>query len=349
MNIKDLRAKINSKVLFAVAFLFGIILIFSTYAWLSQTLNVKVKFFDLQVQTDNGLFISLDGVEYSDTVEISLDSIITDLEDTYPTNTNQWASSGLWSVSSNGIPDSNSDKFNVFFGEVNKKTKNSPDGKRFLNTKQITETRANKASYFIAFDIFLKNVSGSPKPDNLYLSDGTSIDFEDGTDIEVKDAMANIMDSIRFGIVRIASTLSTEASAEIVQNLECNDACEMVIFEPNNLHHTELAIERAANYGVTMVDGVAMPTYGVIAEGNYLAHTNGQEGTGIPLDTEHFALQETITNYDNPIFKMPNGITKLRIYVWIEGQDIDSLETYSKGSGVYLSIDFEKDLAGYEE
>ena len=50
-----------------------------------------------------GLFISLDGVNFSDTVEISYDSIINDIKTNYPTNTNQWASGGLWPASSNGI------------------------------------------------------------------------------------------------------------------------------------------------------------------------------------------------------------------------------------------------------
>lgn len=97
-----------------------------------------------------------------------------------------------------------------------------------------------------------------------------------------------------------------------------------------------------------MIDGAYSPTYAVIAEGTKLEHVNGQEGSGIPLDTEHFALQNTITTFDNPIFQVPNGITKVRVYVWIEGQDMDSLETYSKGAGIGIYIDLEKDLAGYE-
>ena len=74
---------------------------------------------------------------------------------------------------------------------------------------------------------------------------------------------------------------------------------------------------------------------------------NGQAGSGIPLDTEHFALQQTITNFDNPLFSLPNGVTKFRVYVWLEGQDLDSLETVSKGATIRITINFYKDLAGY--
>jgi hypothetical protein len=48
------------------------------------------------------------------------------------------------------------------------------------------------------------------------------------------------------------------------------------------------------------------------------------------------------------MFKIPNGITKFRAYVWIEGQDIDSLETYSRGADIYVAINLIKDLAGYD-
>ena len=36
------------------------------------------------------------------------------------------------------------------------------------------------------------------------------------------------------------------------------------------------------------------------------------------------------------------------VYLWIEGQDIDALEVHSEGAPIYLNLDLEKDLAGYE-
>ena len=39
----------------------------------------------------------------------------------------------------------------------------------------------------------------------------------------------------------------------------------------------------------------------------------------------------------------------MRVYVWIEGQDIDSLETDSEGAEVSISINFIKDTYGYTE
>lgn len=346
-----IKSKIKSNILIIIIFCTATLLIISTYAWFSASLNVKVKFFDLVVSSDNGLFISLDGIDYSDSVEISLNSVINELKATYPNHTNRWAIGGLWPVSSNGIKNANQDKFSTYIGEVNKyKTKDkSKNGKKFLNATLSIEDEPTPFSSYIAFDIFLKNVSGSPKPDNLYLDEGTYIDYADDIDEEVKDTMNGIMNSMRFGFVKISS-VPHNTDVRTVQNLKCNNQCEMFIYEPNEKSHSEESIKNAKELGITIVDGEYTPTYGIINEGRFLEHTNGHEGTGIPLDTEHFALQKTIkySDFDWPVFSIPNGVTKLRAYVWIEGQDIDSLETYSKGAAIYLSINFVKDLAGYE-
>jgi hypothetical protein len=339
------KNKINFNILWVVIFFTAILLTVSTYAWLSQSLNVKVKFFDLSVSTDNGLFISLDGIDYSDAVEISINSVISDLRTTYANHTNQWATGGLWPVSSNGIKNSSRDKFDVYIGEVSRRYKDK-NNRRFLNTTLAIEDQANPFNAYIAFDLFLKNVSGSPKSDNLYLND-TTIDYAEDTPDDVKESMTNIMNSMRFGVVKIGSVSSKE-TVKNIQNLQCNNNCEMVIYEPNSTSHSEESIKKLNEHGIELTNGVYTPTYAVINEGQLLEHANGQAGTGIPLDTAHFALQRTITSFGKPIYKIPNGVTKLRAYVWIEGQDVDSLETYSKGAAINISINFEKDLAGYE-
>ena len=63
---------------------------------------------------------------------------------------------------------------------------------------------------------------------------------------------------------------------------------------------------------------------------------------------ENFKLQITRPNIERPIFQIPDGITKMRVYVWLEGQDIDSLETRSEGADVSVLINLIKDTAGYD-
>lgn len=346
--------KIDPRLLIIIIFFTGILLIVSSYAWLSASLNVKVKFLDMSVSSNSGLFISLDGIDFSDSVEISLDSVIKDLETKYPSNTNQWASAGLWPVSTVGIAGPNSDKFDVYVGEIVKNKKKIVPGERLLNTTLVDQNNSSPANVYIAFDIFLKNVSGSPISDNLYFDDDTAIDFDynkyadtdEAEKEDIIDSMSGIMNSMRIGLIKVGS-VPLKSSVNNIQNIVCNNNCEMVIYEPNSTVHSEGSIKTAKESNITLVDGTYDPTYAIINEGRNLQHSNGQEGTGIPLDTAHFALQKTITTFTNPIFQIPNGITKVRAYVWIEGQDIDSLETYSKGAAITIAINFIKDLSGY--
>lgn len=345
------RKKRRRKTILICVFLTAVFLMVATYAWLSTTLNVKVKFFKMTVQSDSGLFISLDGYDYSDAVEISVNSVITDLFETYPNHNNQWSAGGLWPVSTNGIKHPNTYYFDIYYGNLLRTRTYNDNGsvKRILNTHTLEEDGPNSRNVFIAFDVFLKNASGSPYSDHLYFEEGTGIYYDEELEDVRKEIMDGILNSMRIGLVRIAFAPHS-TPVPTIQNLQCNNNCSQYIFEPYSKSHSALSITTAENYGITLVDGVPIPTYGIIAEGTLLEHTNGHPGSGIPLDTAHFALQKTMTeaDFDDWLFELPNGVTKCRVYVWIEGQDIDSLETHSKGAGIIIGINLMKDLAGYE-
>ncbi|MDD2504931.1 MAG: hypothetical protein PHF21_01510, partial [Bacilli bacterium] len=237
------------KVLFFVTFFTALLLTVSTYAWLSSSLNVKVQFYKLGVASNSGLFISLDGIDFSESVTISMDSIIMDLKESYPNHTNQW-SYGLWPVSTNGIKDSNQDKFSVFTGDLVHTREKNPNGsvKRLLNTIERKEDKSNPVNLYVAFDIFLKNTTGSPLADNLYFDESTFIDYDENTEEGLKYEMDGILNSIRIGIVKVGS-VPTESDPSVIQNVKCNNTCEMVIYEPYSKRHSEFSIETALNYG----------------------------------------------------------------------------------------------------
>ena len=339
----------KTKSIFVVTFFVGVVFLFATYAWFSASLNVKIKFFNIKVSTDTGLFISLDGVNFSDSIEVSRQSLIYDVTKLYPNHTNQWSNNGLWSVSTNGIASPNNDKFAVYSGSMGKYTDRARRGKRFVNTTLLNEDKPSEYSNYIAFDIFLKNVSGSPHKDNLYIGPGTYIEFDEEADAETREKMEDIMNSIRLGFVKIGET-HLKADPATIQNLKCNNECFSLIYEPNSLKHNEESIEAAKNFGINLVDNTYVPTYGVVKEGKFLDHKSGLITSQGVYDTEHFALQETRQDdqMGEPMFQIPNGITKVRVYLWIEGQDIDALEVHSEGAPLNLSLDLEKDLAGYE-
>ena len=61
------------------------------------------------------MFISLDGIDFESSVQISRENLINKLKNTYPNNNSQWAEYGLYPVSSLGIPNSNTSKFDIYY------------------------------------------------------------------------------------------------------------------------------------------------------------------------------------------------------------------------------------------
>ena len=104
----------NKKITIALIILIGILLIVSTYAWFSTNLNVRIKTFTMSVNKNTGLLISLDGINFDTTIEVSYDTLFNELPRTYPNNISQWAEGGMVPVSSNGITNHNSEFFNIF-------------------------------------------------------------------------------------------------------------------------------------------------------------------------------------------------------------------------------------------
>lgn len=354
-TVKTSNKKINTKIvkeeksekkkfflMFMVIFFLGILLIFSAYAWFSTALNVRIKTFNVIVTRNSGISISFDAITFSSSIEISEDTLINNLGNTYPNHLSQWASGGLTPVSSPGIPHANTYFFDIFTSS-GVKYKNRKKDVGYLSTALSNENTPRSFSNFIAFDIFIKNETGSPVDDNLYLEYGTEIVMES----ESGEEMEGLVNSTRIGIAKVGSA-DLKTNPTIIQNLQCNNQCSSIIFEPNNTLHTELSIERSEKYGINLVDGEPFPTYSYIRAGGPFKVPDTISGSA-NLDPTYFGLQQTITeaDFERPIFSLPNGITKFRIYVWIEGQDIDSLETDSDGAEIAISINFIKDTQGY--
>lgn len=342
---KNEKKKMNRKLKILVIFLLGVFLIFSTYAWFSSNLNVKINTFKMEVQKNSGLTISFDGINFDTSLNISKEDIIDNLKSTYPNNLSHWSSNGLVPVSSNGITNANSYFFDIFYsaGGVLYNLKDKDRG--FIRTVKAEENQAREYSRFISFDLFFRNETGSPIDDNLYFDPSTFFAADDDADEE----MMGLFNSLRLGIVKVGS-LPLTASPTDIQNIQCNNNCQSIIFEPNSKEHTPLSIERAQKYGINLVNGEKFSTYGYIQAGGFIYVENTVSGSP-NIDRNYFALQGTMTEDDigTPLFSIPDGITKTRFYVWIEGQDIDSLETDSAGTNLSLSINFIKDTVGYNE
>ena len=341
MNIKEEENERKSKnfnILILIAFVAGVLLIGATYAWFSSALNARVKIVNLVVSNDNGLSISFDGINFSQSIEISKETLIDNLRTVYPNHTNQWPVLGLRPVSTIGIKSPNDDKFEIYkTSGIMYRDKAKRMG--YLSTEKVVEDASGIRNSFIAFDIFLRNKTGSPISDNLYLDQGTGIKIESGHTEE----MEGLVNSTRIAFLKMG-TVPIESSVEQRQNVGCNGGCETIIYEPFSTNHTNMSIDKLKRYNINLLNGQYYPTYAMIHE---VEKVDIKDIINNP-DNPNFALQENIVDFTRPIFQIHDGITKMRVYIWVEGQDVDSFETYSTGSDISITLNFVKDTRGFD-
>lgn len=315
----------------------GVVLVYASYAWFSSTLNVQIYGFNVRTKHDDDLSISLNGQDWSHDVNISSSSIITDLTRTYPNHTNRW-SDLMNTVSSVGMTN-NSGTFSVFYNKkpINRNTKNTNNN--FIHPKLADETAPDPNSEYFAFDIFILNNTTSPYNDNLYIRNEKELLVPETEDDEF------ILNSIRFGMLYIGTVKKT-ASLNEIQNINCqNGGCKQFIYEPNTTHTTG-TIDFLKTKQISIDKDTIVPTYGVYTEGEKINLWSGVHNSKIPFNDRIFAFQNTITSLDQPIFELPSGISKFRIYLWVEGEDVDIIQYISPGYRLKFGINFEKDFAG---
>ena len=71
----------------------------------------------------------------------------------------------------------------------------------------------------------------------------------------------------------------------------------------------------------------------------------GMDGVGKSTIAKELAKRNEFTYIGDAIhkvFSLKAGITKVRMYMWIEGQDVDCIANASHGKGVNLVIGLEK-------
>ena len=415
------RRKKNQKVrnLITLCALCAILLSVSTYAWFIGMKTVNVTEFDINIATTEGLYLSMDGKDWVYTLDAKT-------AHAYDGNANQWLEdSGLIPMSSIGEMDATSSRMKLFEkGSLTAVT----GGYRLLSsrvdnhTKQVGGATSSKeyveGDGYIAFDLFVKNLSGNPYyPENnvkneeaIYLNTNSSV----GVSLDGGVAKAGIENSVRVGFVqlgRVSAALNTNVpeNQKLVTSMTCASSADDAedpehvtgicrdaqIWEPNDTKHVQNAInwynesclERTGadvNSSASYTDATpcktlntttAYPTYAIsrtigvddnvniydgTAYNKYTANTNtlqeyndaeegtdpGQKGAMKLVEFPYFTdTMKNIEGKDRPQFMTlaPNSITKLRVYVWIEGQDIDNYDFASLGKKITINFGFTKE------
>ena len=320
------KRKNNTRYSLLLLLLLLVFLIVSTYAWFTANQTVTISTLDVNVQTSNGLQISADAINWKTILQ---KEDITGATATYATNTNQMPTE-MEPVSTAGVVTSG--VMDMYSGEVDAHD-NGVD--YTLVSNKLTDTRGTDGTY-IAFDIFLR----IDQPSQVYLTTASNVTYKQGaTDKGLQNA------------ARVAfideGNASIETEPTTIQALKSGTSS--IIWEPNYDEHTAAGVLNAKEiYGITTTTtgGTQLSYDGIKAAIDI--------GKGVTLKTANktsFAdLFETVTptistvkDFDaqQSLLNLKAGITKVRIYMWVEGQDVDC-ENNASGTDISFNVQITK-------
>lgn len=184
----------------------------------------------------------------------------------------------------------------------------------------VTEAQAEGASEknFIAFDIYVK----LDNEKEFYLSQGSSV-------VGVTNSQG-IEESVRVSFAYLG-TADTAAGAVALAPSSVNP----FIWEPNHKNHSHV------ESGVD--NGTAVESYYGVKKAN----STGFDMTST-TDAENLAEVEPVqidygtdgkTTTDVKLFDLEAGYSKIRVYIWVEGQDADCINDAS-GFGFAVNLSF---------
>jgi len=321
--MKEKNSKINKKVF--VLILLVVLLVSSTYAWFTTNRNVRVESIEAEVATTGNIEISADAVKWK--TSITSQDLINGIHNSYAGAVNQIPTEGVFPTSTAGII--NGAKMDMFYGQVKLDNATSTYS---LTANKETEVHG-RTGKFIAFDIFLKVVEDT----TVYLNPNTIVKSE--TTKAGSTGETGIENATRIAFL-VQGTASTAAEAQGLSGVT-----DPIIIEPNYDVHTAAGVQNAQNvYGITGLDltgNAGLTYYGIknnITTGVALTDTSStyfsQVNPDIRLAKSFFNGTEK-----RELFTLSAGITKVRVYIWIEGQDVDCEDTAS-GANMSFALQF---------
>ena len=387
-----------------VCTLTAILLTVSTYAWFIGMKTVKVNEFEVKIATTEGLFLSMDGKEWSYNLDAKNAT-------PYDKNANQWLTGkdeGLIPVSTVGDMDVDSSRMKIYEKGSLTTTKG---GYRLLASKVDNTTNKVKDGVeflegdgYVAFDLFIKNLSGDEyyvkndkaNEEGIYLTYDSSVTVGQGGSAE-----SGIQNSVRVAFAQIGRVIATTTDQTTITGINCTGTpepkedtdvtgiCrEATIWEPNDKAHvtnainwydtsckkrtagaTEFSYATTENKCGTVVNGTASPTYAIaneLKEGSYVDVYDGASFNGYAANTMDYSAyaisdaKESAKLVNYPYFTdttkelkganrvefmslAPNSITKVRVYIYLEGQDIDNYDFAQLGKTIKVNFGFTKE------
>ena len=314
-NKRKKQKKLSSLILLLL--LLVVLLGTSTYAWFTSNKNVSVEGIDVQVTTSSGLLISADATNWKTTL------------------TNVDLTGASWHGVKNQLPGTitntttgktmdtaETGALDMYDGEVT-----SDGGVLKLTTTKAAKEAHGTSGNYVAFDVFFKTETAG----QIYLTTSANV---------TKDATSEEKGLKNASRIAFVNEGNKPADAAVNEIYALNGATEtdVVVWEPNYDAHTSYGVTQASTvYGnITLQAGTGN------AKVEYKGVKAPVDKKELTYTDENYVKVDTIGTLATPtsytaIFSLATGITKMRIYFWVEGQDVDC-ENNASGTGISLNI-----------
>ena len=383
----------------------AIVLAASTYAWFTGLQEVKVNPFQVEIAAADSLQLSLNGQDWSDTIAFTDEADLKSKAYSAGTRVN-WPKykrpgtdievNGLVPVSTIGIFNTTKSELKLF----EKQSMTTSAGGYRLLANEINYDEETRQKGYLAFDLFVKNFSGTQY---ISSSDPNNIDSEEAIYLTPESAVtvgeggvqdAGIENSVRVAFAQVGRISANETTQDNITGMKCTGGPEgstgicrnAQIWEPNDTKHVTTALSwyntscrkrdnSSGNFLDTNCETVtgAVPTYSIAKAINpnpsalqkdivdiydgpeyngYSNNTIKETDPGFNRDSlKPLVAVDTFTDSEKnlkgvarPSFMTlaPNSITKVRVYVYIEGQDIDNFDYASVGKYIKVGFGFTK-------
>lgn len=321
----------------------------ASYAWFTSNTTVTLGQLDVKVETGSGIQVSLDAENWKASLTTA---DIKQASQDVPGNTNQVpdANTTMNPVSTVGNVDANG------FMEMYLGSLKTDAGNYILTSEKQTDTKGNTGNY-IAFDMYIKSDNANNTP--FYLAKSS----------KVTNTGTNIQNAARVAVINEGHAAFGTAAGTI-RALKKSSGTADFIWEPNANLHTAAAVTAGnTTYQSVVTESEGTPTTvttntilksypgvkAVIAEATKVPQgaTVAQQGTYLgkvtpTLQTGAGSGEATAigasTATSSKVTDLVQGVTKFRVYLWIEGQDIDCENTSSGQTTMFDLIFTQEDV-----
>lgn len=284
----------------------AIVLTSATYAWFTMAKKVEVESMELNVTSPEGIQISANTSAF--TTKLTVDEITgaaTTRYSAYEGNTNNIPET-IKPASTNLTRTGR----NLNWYEI---TPND-DGKRMMISKMTNE----KGSGLVAFDLFIK------------VKEAQTVKFG-STTVTCADN-AEVLTAMR---VAVATCGTVKEKAEAA-DFQSNSIESVTNYEIDATNHTQAVKDKVAA-------GISIPAMKAVradSAGSWIyADTNFNN---IITNTIYTGNVSSVTDADAATFSVAAGITLVRVYMWMEGNDVDCANDVA-GSTINFNLVLEID------